>query len=467
MRRRRNESTNQTSKTSKSANQSKRERSKQGDGDGSASATAKVMTGASSEANNQWTNVGRRRSLLATVAAVVVMAVGIGLAIVLVNTNSSADSSKSDSKSTPERPTTNPAEQNRPNSTTSSQANNATTSSANRSNRSESSETVTGDPTTATLFTTWGSFTVLETIPHDATAFTQGLVTVVDQAAENGNVLKMYEGTGIHSNSQLRLLDMQNGTVLAQHYIERTYFGEGIAHYRTTTTSDSSNATTTTTLHLIQLTWQEQVALEYTIQQTLPNEQQQPQLSRPIPDVLSVIPPTLNWTYTTTTNEGWGITYVPEWHQWIVSDGSQYLHFWDVATRQQVNRVAVTYRLPNQSNGDTDSSSSVPPPSRPLTYLNELEWDPQTRTVLANVWMQDVIVRIDPISGFVVRMYNMQSLFPIRPRGADVLNGIALTYDASLPAGVPGGFPVDNSTLGQVWITGKYWPNMYLVQLVD
>jgi glutaminyl-peptide cyclotransferase len=311
--------------------------------------------------------------------------------------------------------------------------------------------------------TKWGSFEVLETVPHDPTAFTQGLCTVMD--ASDGT-LKLLEGTGMHGASQLRLLHV-NGTVLSYQALDNTYFGEGIAHYRTTTTTertatavDDATAATTTSIHVLQLTWQERMVLEYKVTQDIrvSNDKGSSSSNTDTTKTLSVLsPPISNWTFASTTNEGWGITYVAadNGHYWIVSDGSHVLHFWNATTRQEIKRVAVRYQ----------TASDTKP--RRMKYLNELEWDPATQTVLANIWLKDVIVRIDPTSGFVLVIYDLKSLFPVRPRGTDVLNGIALVYDASWTTTAQSDVPTEsnNSTMDQYWITGKYWPNMYRVRL--
>jgi glutaminyl-peptide cyclotransferase len=313
----------------------------------------------------------------------------------------------------------------------------------------------------STRFTNWGSFEVLETVPHDPTAFTQGLCTIMD--ASDGT-LKLLEGTGMHGGSQLRLLHL-NGTVSSYKALDRTFFGEGIAHYRTTITSalnfaDETGDTvaTTSSIHVLQLTWQERVVLEYAITQEIQLSNDTPSRSSlNTANALSVPPPISNWTFASTTNEGWGITYVADGHFWIVSDGSHVLHFWNATTRQEIKRVPVRY----QTVSDTKP--------RPMKHLNELEWDPASQTVLANVWLKDAIVRIDPTSGFVLVIYDLKSLFPVRPRGTDVLNGIALVYDASWTTATTTALGVEptknKNTMDQYWVTGKYWPNMYHVRL--
>jgi len=86
--------------------------------------------------------------------------------------------------------------------------------------------------------------------------------------------------------------------------------------------------------------------------------------------------------------------------------------------------------------------------------VNELEYDSTSNTIIANIWYQDFLVRIDPTTGFVLKIYNLQSLRPRESRGPkeDCLNGVAL----------------DTTTGGAVvWVTGKWWPVVYKIRLID
>ncbi|MEM8659470.1 MAG: glutaminyl-peptide cyclotransferase, partial [Pseudomonadota bacterium] len=127
--------------------------------------------------------------------------------------------------------------------------------------------------------------------------------------------------------------------------------------------------------------------------------------------------------------QGWGITHNSE--ELIYSDGTDRLYFLSPDSYQYIRAVRVTL------NG------------APLPRLNELEWI--NGKVWANVWQTDQIVIIDPSSGVVEGVINLQGLLPVPERlsGTDVLNGIALN-------------PAD----GGVWVTGKYWPWMYRIELV-
>ena len=86
---------------------------------------------------------------------------------------------------------------------------------------------------------------------------------------------------------------------------------------------------------------------------------------------------------------------------------------------------------------------------RSWTYLNELEYI--KGEIWANVYGTDQIVRIDPATGQVRGVVNLRGILPAQLRaGTDVLNGIA--YEPCS---------------GAVYVTGKYWPKMYRISLVE
>ena len=130
---------------------------------------------------------------------------------------------------------------------------------------------------------------------------------------------------------------------------------------------------------------------------------------------------TLSWP-----REGWGLT--TDGKELIVSDGSATLYFAD-------SRLQVQRRLKVTLNG------------RPLRNLNELEWI--NGKIWANVYLTDLIAIINPQSGKVEATVDCTDLLPapLRP-GTDVLNGIAA------------------DSRGHIYLTGKYWPRLYQVELV-
>ena len=125
--------------------------------------------------------------------------------------------------------------------------------------------------------------------------------------------------------------------------------------------------------------------------------------------------------------EGWGLT--TDGTQLIASDGSAYLYFMD-ADLNVLRRQRVTL------NGKS------------VRDLNELEWI--DGKVWANVYLTDMIVIIDPKDGKVEATVDCKGLLPANERtmDTDVLNGIARDAD------------------GRIFLTGKYWPKMYEIELV-
>lgn len=87
-----------------------------------------------------------------------------------------------------------------------------------------------------------GRIEVLETLPHDSMAYTQGLVF------HDGY---LYESTGRYGSSTVRRVDPSSGEVLATTPLDESYFGEGLA---------------VVDERLVQLTWQEDVAFFYDLE---------------------------------------------------------------------------------------------------------------------------------------------------------------------------------------------------------
>src|SRR5436190_24037583 len=83
------------------------------------------------------------------------------------------------------------------------------------------------------------TYSVVHTYPHDATAYTQGLVYL-------DGVL--YEGTGLPYQSSIRKVRLETGEVLQKRDLPGGYFGEGIAVWHD---------------RLIELTWQNEKGFLY------------------------------------------------------------------------------------------------------------------------------------------------------------------------------------------------------------
>lgn len=127
--------------------------------------------------------------------------------------------------------------------------------------------------------------------------------------------------------------------------------------------------------------------------------------------------------------EGWGLT--TDGRQLIMSNGTSEITFRDPGTFQVRRSITVTLR------------------GQKVLYLNELEY--VKGEIWANVYGNDQIVRIDPATGQVLGVINLRGILPAQLRsGTDVLNGIA--YEARS---------------GAIYVTGKYWPKMYRISLVE
>lgn len=239
-------------------------------------------------------------------------------------------------------------------------------------------------------------FALLEILPHDPKAFTQGLTY--------GNN-KLWEGTGLYGKSEIRHINPATGDSYSSTSLDAKYFGEGITYYEHPKEK-----------RLIQLSWREKTGWIYNC------------------DTFEL---DSEFTYETSTGEGWGITFVPERNEFIVTDGSQYLHFWDAETlkEKKEKRMAVKYDNPDGSE------------SREISRLNEVEY--VDGYLLSNVWYQDVLLKINIDTGFVEQVYNFQELYVDRAQGADCFNGISVTDKP-----------------GELWVTGKQWPHMYRVKLL-
>jgi glutamine cyclotransferase len=147
-----------------------------------------------------------------------------------------------------------------------------------------------GAPVGTPVFT----YSIVEEFPHDAEAFTQGLVFY------DG---RLYEGTGLWGRSTVREVELETGVVSRSRDLDASYFGEGLTLFGD---------------RMIQLTWRSKVGFVY---------------DRDSFEVLR------EFDYPSQVLEGWGITHDGEFL--IVSDGTPVLHFLDPETFVEVASVEV------------------------------------------------------------------------------------------------------------------------------
>ncbi len=130
------------------------------------------------------------------------------------------------------------------------------------------------------------------------------------------------------------------------------------------------------------------------------------------------------------SGEGWGLT--TDGKELIMSNGSASLTFLDPMTFMESRKIDVAL------NG------------KPIEYINELEYI--EGEIWANVYYEDYIITIDPQTGTVTSVIDCTEIYPaaIRSAHADVLNGIAY-----------------NKADGSIYITGKYWPELYRIKVTE
>lgn len=186
-------------------------------------------------------------------------------------------------------------------------------------------------------------YTVISQVAHASDAFTEGLTF---------NKGKLYESTGLNQKSTIRQVNPRTGEVVKSYPLKSSIFGEGL-------TAMKGNK-------LVQLTYKAREGYVYDIDNL-------PQIEK-------------TFQFSTTTREGWGLTYDKLGDQLVVSDGSEFLHFWDPQNFTETHKVAVT-----RQNG------------KPATNINELEF--WRNRILANVWFEDTILVIHPKTGVVEKEY--------------------------------------------------------------
>lgn len=200
---------------------------------------------------------------------------------------------------------------------------------------------------------------------------------------------RLFESTGQEGESAIRELDLATGKVKREAKLPAQYFGEGSTGWGKT---------------IVSLTWKHGKGFRW-------DRDNFRKLGE--------------FAY---TGEGWGLTQ--DGKSLILSDGTSELRFLDPKTFAELRRVRVTWR------------------GRPVTQLNELEY--VRGEVLANIWHQDLIARIDPTSGVITGIIDLRAVtatVDVRDSEA-VLNGIAWDDKAA-----------------KLYVTGKRWPKLFEIAL--
>lgn len=201
----------------------------------------------------------------------------------------------------------------------------------------------------------------------------------------------LYEGTGQQAESSLREVELATGKVIRILNLKSDLFGEGITLYRN---------------NIYQVTWQSKIGFVY-----------DRETFRQIKRIYY-------------QSEGWGLTTIKD--QIVMSDGTNVIYFMDPES------FTVTSRLEVYDNVMLVDSLNE------LEYINGEIW--------ANIWMKDIIARIDPESGKVIAYIDLGGILddPGTDTSVNVLNGIA--------------FDAENN---RIFVTGKNWPRLFEIKVIE
>jgi glutamine cyclotransferase len=210
------------------------------------------------------------------------------------------------------------------------------------------------------------------------------------------------ESTGLFGRSSLRRVDIQSGEISKKQKMDSLIFAEGLTVFNDT---------------IYQLTWENHLVFMYAAKDLKPIGQ-------------------LPWT-----GEGWGITHNDS--NLIISEGSDKLYFVEPKTMKLKKIVSIK-----------DQYGAV-------NNLNELEFI--DGYVYANRWQYDYILKIDPNSGYVVGMINLQDFLQKNSR-ADLSylkrEGSTAMQSGAVLNGI--GYNKKEKTL---YITGKLWPEIFEIRI--
>ncbi len=223
---------------------------------------------------------------------------------------------------------------------------------------------------------------IINKIPHDENAYTQGLTW------HDGY---LYESTGQRGESSLRKIDTKTGEIIKKIDIPSRYFSEGICIHEN---------------KIFMITWTSGKCFVYDINSFNKISE-------------------MNYK-----GQGWGLTNYSD--KFLMSDGSNIL------------------RLINPDGFNIEKNFSIVDENfNPVSYLNEME--NIKGEIWANIWMQDRIAIINPESGILSAWVDISNIrdFVRSPR-QEVSNGIAYNIEEDI-----------------VYLTGKYWDCIFLVQLID
>jgi len=196
------------------------------------------------------------------------------------------------------------------------------------------------------------SYKIINTYPHDKSAYTQGLFY------HDGY---LYESTGLKGQSTIKKINYKTGDVLQSFKMKYDMFGEGITLYQD---------------KIIQLTYKSRVGFVYDL------------------ETFQVLH---QFNYPT---EGWGITTFDS--LLVMGDGTHFLYFLDPTSFSEVRRIEVY-----DNNGPVDSVNELEYIGNSI-YANIYQTDriiqiePETGKILAYIDMKGILSDQDKFYGIDV-----------------------------------------------------------------
>jgi glutaminyl-peptide cyclotransferase len=249
---------------------------------------------------------------------------------------------------------------------------------------------------------------VVRQFAHDTGAFTQGLAW--------GGEGKIYESTGLRGRSSVRRVDLETGFVERAVELKAAEFGEGCCVVGG---------------ELVQVLWKTGVGRVYSL-----------------PDLEEL----RSFRF---EGDGWGLAVDRRDDRLLyLSDGSDIIRV--------LRRVLVDDEREDEGGGGGGTAGLEEirrftvlvgdANGKSVRLLNELEMVGDE--LWANIWLSELVARIDVSTGFVTGWVDMRGLLTPGdiPAGhnVDVLNGLA--WDAES---------------GRIFATGKLWPHLFEIQVSD
>ncbi|OII74516.1 uncharacterized protein cubi_00069 [Cryptosporidium ubiquitum] len=240
---------------------------------------------------------------------------------------------------------------------------------------------------------------------YNKNPFTQGLLFL--------NSTTLIESAGLFQGSFIKLIEFPSMKDIQHNTLKKGNWGEGIAILKD---------------HIYQLTWTSKIMFEYSIDLSI-----RKQYSIPI--------------------IGWGLTSDNESKIWATS-GSDELFELNIPDFDSSDKVKIKNVVKLKCLG------------KPMYYVNEMEYVPETKTIWGNIFQSQMIVEFNPETGKCISIVNLKSIY--NPKNStlfkhsdllnDVLNGIA--YHPSHQEK-----KISKSNGPNLFVTGKRWPRLYKIEL--